>query len=170
MDFPDLNEWLFTKLNIDYAKMPLPSDIDSQISLLVRSWLTLEEPARIAALARVSEEHTYLLIGYSARMATLAVREHEAEYILLGLVALGLDGWCGDWRNNALVVPLHYDAARRIGLSPDHIFEEAASVLPSSPADFLRSFLHRTEEDKSIEAMGYSVSADANGFLYVRLW
>jgi len=103
-------------------------------------------------------------------MASLAVRDRNREHILLGLLALGLDGWRSDWRDNLLVVPLHYDAARRIGLCPDEIFEEAAKLLPEKPSSGLRSFLGRSEEDKAVEAMGYIPATDADGFLYKRTW
>lgn len=88
----------------------------------------------------------------------------------MGLVALGLDGWQSDWRDNLLVVPLHYDAAQRIDVAPDTVFEEAARLLPATPADGLRLFLHRSKEDKAVEAMGYEAGADSDGFRYKRTW
>jgi hypothetical protein len=49
----------------------------------------------------------------------------------LSLVALGVDGWrLGDWRDNTLLIPLHYDAAQRIAADAGALFENAASLLP----------------------------------------
>jgi len=68
------------------------------------------------------------------------------------------------------IVALHYDAAKRIGAGPDNIFESAARLLPEKPASALRSFLRRSAHDKSLEAMGYIVGNDDDGFRYQRTW
>jgi len=163
-------EWLRAENNSGYGTLPIPQPRDMEIGGLLRSWLSLEEPSRKAALSEVSEDHRFTLIAYSERMASLAVRDRNREHIILGLVALGLDGWRDDWRDNAAVVCLHHDAARRMGLHPDDLFEEAARMLPDKPANALRSFLRRSEEDKAVEAMGYSAMADTDGFRYKRTW
>ncbi len=138
--------------------MPIPQRRDAEISSLLRAWLELDEPTRKAALSQLPSDCRFTLLGYSERMASLAVRDRNKEHVLLGLLALGLDGWRDDWRDNVLVVCLHYDAAKRIGLRPNDLFEQAAALLPEKPAIALRSFLRRSEEDKSLEAMGYAVA------------
>lgn len=163
-------EWLRAENNSGYGTLPIPQPRDEEISALLRSWLSLEEPVRRAALSQISEDYRFTLIGYSERMASLAVRDRNREHILLGLLALGLDGWRDDWRDNASVVCLHHDAAQRIGLCPSNLFEEAARLLPNKPANALRSFLRRSEEDKAVEAMGYLAATDADGFRYKRTW
>jgi hypothetical protein len=163
-------EWLRAENNSSYGTLPIPQPRDMEISALLRSWLSLEEPSRNDALSQVSADYRFTLIGYSERLASLAVRDRNKEHILLGLLALGLDGWRDDWRDNAAVVCLHYDAAHRVGLCPSDLFEEAATMLPDKPANALRSFLRRSEEDKAVEAMGYSAAADTDGFRYKRTW
>ncbi len=103
-------------------------------------------------------------------MASLAVRDRNAEHLLLGLIAIGLDGWRDDWRENLVLLSLHYDAAKKISISPDKLFEKAATFLDDNAATGLRSFPHRSEEDKSLEAMGYKIGKDADGFRYRRTW
>ncbi|MEJ1968710.1 MAG: hypothetical protein WDN03_08800 [Rhizomicrobium sp.] len=61
------------------------------------------------------DEQRFTLLAYSERMASLAVREHNKGLIILGLLALGIDGWRGDWRDNAVLISLHYDAAKMLG-------------------------------------------------------
>ena len=162
--------WLIGEETDGYGAWPIPHRIDEEISALLRSWLSLKEPLRKVALSQVTEDYRFTFVAYSERMASLAVRDRNSEHVLLGLLALGLDGWRGDWRDNAAVVCLHYDAAQKIGLCPDDLFEEAAKTLPDKPANALRLFLRRSEEDKSVEAMGYSAATDADGFRYKRTW
>jgi hypothetical protein len=163
-------DWLRAENFRGYGPSPIPGRLEFELSTLLRKWLALDEPSRLAALNDISDQYRRTLAGYSERMASLAVREHKPEHILLGLVATGLDGWRGDWRDNAMVLCLHYDAAQRIGHNAADLFEEAARVLPEKAATALRSFPGRSEDDKSLEAFGYVADADADGFRYVRAW
>jgi hypothetical protein len=119
---------------------------------------------------RISSEQRSTLLTYSERIASLAVRERSQEFVTLGLVALGVDGWRADWWGNALIVSLHFDATQTIGASPEAIFESAARLLPEKPAHALRSFLRRSDDDKSLGATGYEVGNDDDGFRYRRTW
>ena len=109
-------DWLRVENNKGYGVLPIPRGRDVEISSLLRAWLDLDEPSRKTALSQLPSDCRFTLLGYSERMASLAVRHRNKEHILLGLLALGLDGWRADWRDNVLVVCLHYDAAKRIGL------------------------------------------------------
>ena len=88
----------------------------------------------------------------------------------MGLLALGIDGWRGDWRDNAALLSLHYDAGQRIGADVNLLFKEAAALLSPKVANAFLSFLRRSSADKAIVAMGYVVGADADGFRYERTW
>lgn len=163
-------DYLQDENNQGYVLLPIPSPRDAEITSLLREWAAMDEPSRSAALAQISDAQRWTLLGYSERMASLGVRDRKRERIVLGLLALGLDGWHDDWRDNAVLICLHYDAARRIGLLPEHLFEEAAKLLPEKPAEAVRSFLRRTDGEKSLEAMGYIAATDADGFRYQRTW
>lgn len=163
-------KWLNAESNYGYGTMPIPTPRDMEICCLLRSWLKLEKLTQMVELSSIPEEYRLTLLSYSERMASLAVREHNKEYIFLGLLALGLDGWSNEWRDNAALVCLHYNAAQRIGLPPNGVFEEVAKLLPPKPAEGLRSYLRRSEEDKSLQAMGYILGTDGDGFRYQRTW
>jgi hypothetical protein len=164
-------EWLTVRNNHGYGPLPIPQPRDTQISELLRSWMALDAPTRQASARGILPEQRFTLLAYSERMASLAVRTRDEELIILGLVALGVDGWqLGDWRDNALVVALHYDAAQRIASDAASVFEKAAALVPPEPAKFLRSFLQRSAANKSLEAMGYVVGTDGDGFRYQRTW
>lgn len=162
--------WLLGKETDGYGTWPIPHRVDAEITGLMQAWMEQDEPKRKAVAEQIKEEQRFLLLAYSERMASLAVRNHDRDLILLGLVALGVDGWQFDWRENMVLLCLHYDASRRIGAAPADLFEEAAQLLPKMPADALRSFLRRSEEGRSLAAMGYVAAADADGFRYQRTW
>jgi hypothetical protein len=154
----------------NYWKSPLPHPIDKQIGELLRAWMALSEDDRRESASRISQFQSDVLKGYGERMASLAVRERNEEFIHLGLVAIGVDDWRFDYRDNLVIVPLHYDAAKRIGADPDAIFERAALCLYGNSASGLRSFLRRTPHDKTIGVMGYAVDSNEQGFRYRRTW
>jgi hypothetical protein len=165
-----LADWLRAENNRGYGPLPIPQPRDAEISNLLKNWMALDGPSRMASAIGIQEEQRFTLLAYSERMASLAVRERNPELLILGLLALAIDGWRGDWRDNVSVVSLHHDAAQRIGVSSENIFETVARLVSKTPADGLRSFLHRSARDKSIEAMGYVVEADNDGVRYRRTW
>jgi hypothetical protein len=162
--------WLKAERNRGYGRLPIPNRRDEEISALLRGWMELTPAERHEASASITDDQQTTLLAYSERMATYAVRVSDAAWVLLGLVALGVDGWRFDWRENTLLLCLHYDACARIGVSPERIFSEASEFLVPNVGSALRAFLKREEEDKSLAAMGYTSSADADGFRYERTW
>ena len=152
-----------------WGTLPIPDRLDFRIAELVRQWEGLGKLERISTASQLSNDQKRTLVTYGERMASWAVRDSNAKLIHSGLLAVGI-GWLDDWRENVLVVPPHYDAANRIGAIPEELFEEAARFLPVGPADTLREFLRRSNEDKSLVAMGYIVGSDSDGFRYQRTW
>jgi hypothetical protein len=111
-----------------------------------------------------------VLKAYSERMASRAVREQNKQWIVLGLIAANVDAWRVDWRDNVLVVTLHYNACERLGISANDVFSEAAAVLPLNVSRAFTLFLKRDPADKTLESMGYVASTDSDGFRYQRNW
>jgi hypothetical protein len=162
-------EWLKVENNRGYGKLTIPQPTDDQITELLQTWVALSPSERLAASLRVLDEQRFTLLAYSGRMASLAVRTHDAEKIFFGLLALGVDDWGGDWRENILVLALHYDAAERLGVV-EPVFARAAAFLSPKLATALASFLRRSPADKSLKAMGYVAASDDDGFRYHRTW
>lgn len=156
--------------NRGYGTLQIPCPRDMEIADLLQAWMKHGEPERKVAAEQIREDQRFVLLAYSERMASLAVRNRDRRLILMGLVALGIDGWRGDWRDNAAIVCLHYDAAKRIGVPAETVFTEAAKWLSAKVTDALQSFLGRSGEDRSLAAMGYVAAADADGFRYQRTW
>jgi hypothetical protein len=156
--------------NRGYGTFSIPQPTDNNISELLKTWMQLNDAQRHDTAQEIDETHRYTLLAYAERMASLAVRLRDREPIILGLIALGISGCLGDWRDNASILALHYDAALQANQSPGEAFEEAAAYLPQKSAAAIKAFLRRSEEDKSLEAMGYLHGTDAEGFRYRRSW
>jgi hypothetical protein len=170
IDLFSSTSWLDVDTNIGYGPLPIPQPRDREISGLLEKWKEMSAVERQAAGQCIRESQRFTLLAYSERMASFAIRTLDEEKIFLGLLALGVDGWKADWRDNAEILCLHFDAAKRIGSPPNRIFERAAILLSLKVGTALRSFLRRTPEDQSLEAMGYSVGDDNDGFRYRRDW
>jgi len=153
-----------------YGRLPIPQPIDGEITELMRAWADLSPSERSATSLRLSDQQSLKLQAYSERMATFAVRTRDPERIFFGLLALGADGWRGDWREKVLVLSLHYDAIKRLTANPEAMFERAAALLSPKAASALASYLQRSPENKSIKVMGYVVASDDDGFRYQRTW
>ena len=105
------------------------------------------------------------------RLASLAVRTGRREHLERALLAIALAAQgTADWRDVLVVTPLPWDAAQRIGLDPAPLYEEVAAIAPQQGAAFLREFVQRRDENKTIEVMGYTTEEGAEGFRYVRTW
>lgn len=163
-------ECLNVENNRGYFGLPIPQPIDREITELMRAWAELNPSERSAASLRVSDRQSLRLKAYSERMASFAVRTRDPEKIFFGLLALGVDGWRGDWREKVLVLSLHYDAIQRINGDPEAMFARAAALLSPEAAQALAGYLQRSPENKTIEIMGYVPGSDDDGFRYQRTW
>ena len=163
-------DWLRCSRNVGYGVLPIPQNLDLQITQLLERWTKLNPSQRETIASQISDEQRQTLTAYGERMASLSVRNHDASLIRSGLLAVGIDGWRSDWRENVMVVALLHDAAARIGIEPGAIFEHAAALLADKPANAIRRFLLRSVEDKSLTAMGYTAGTSPDGFRYLRTW
>jgi hypothetical protein len=162
--------WLKAENNRGFGPLPIPQPTDNKITELLRAWVSLPASERSAAASEILEDQRFTLLAYSERMASLAVRTGDTEKIFLGLLALGIDGWRSDWRDNALILSPHYDATQRLGVDAPLIFGRAADLLSPKVATAYDGFLNRSNDDKSLKAMGYLAGSDPNGFRYLRTW
>src|SRR5689334_17608737 len=152
-------DWLEGRNNRGYGPLPIPQERDLQIETLLRAYIFLDPIARQVESSTVTAGQQLTLAAYSERMASLAVRRHAKDLILFGLLALSVDGWRAEWRDNLIILALHYDASKRIGVEPEVMFHETQALLPPAAGKELAAFLRRPEHNKSLEAMRYAAGA-----------
>jgi hypothetical protein len=165
-----LSDVLEPKHNTGYLPSPIPCERDREISGLLRHWMKLDDLARQGEASVITDAQRRVLRAYSERMASLGVRTRDPDLLTVGLIASALGGWRSDWRDDIPVLALYYDAAIRLGISANTLFNCAAEFLSEDASDVLRQFPLRRPADRSLEAMAYAVSSDAGGLRYVRTW
>jgi hypothetical protein len=162
--------WLSVDHNSGYGPATIPHPRDAEIQSLLSDWILLEPAIRSRAAIALSEDQQFTLLAFSERMASAAIRTKNAECIFYGLLALGIDGWLSDWRDNVTLLCLHYNASKKLGISPEEMFSKAGKILSEAVAAALAAFLKRSAEDKALDSMGYDEGSDDGGFRYKRTW
>ena len=163
-----LLELLKLALSSQYYKQPISSEIDEKISSVIADLISLDTWQLESIMENVSGDNARVLGLYAERMASLAVRKNSIEPVKNGLVALLIYAQTEDPRDVLLVLSLLHDAAIKTAGTAGRVFDEVGSVIGG--AELLNGFLNRSDEDKSIDAMGYKESNNEEGFLYVRTW
>jgi len=153
-----------------YSFRRIPCGIDALISDFVRMFMLAVPCERQRICAAVPPMEGALFYCFAGRMATLGVRERSRQRLLEGLVALIIEGYKQDFRDNIIRLgPLH-DAAMRIDTNPRELFDEAAAYFSNAAATDIVGFPRRAPENRSLEAMGFKESYDADGFKYERTY
>ncbi len=158
------------KLALDsaYYQQSIPGKFDEEISDIIAD-LSGRDNKEVEIIANsISGDHGRVLGLFSERMASLAIRQNSIDPVKRGLFALLIYARTEDPRDVLLVLSLLHDAILKVGQNPKVVFNEANTYLNAS--SLLNDFLKRSEEDKSIDAMGYKESSNDEGFLYARTW
>lgn len=153
-----------------YAFRAIPCEIDTLISDFVRMFMQAAMPERRLIIDAIPPRAGGFLTCFAERMATLGVRKQSRQILLEGLVALVVESYKEDFRDNLINLAPLYDAALRTGVDPQALFNEAASYLNNAPARDIAEFPRRKLEDRDLASMGFIESSDADGFKYERTW
>jgi hypothetical protein len=154
--------------NRGYLSQPIPASRDDEIVALL-SQVVAE--SRLARFAReLVEGYAVVLRVFAERVATAAVRNSDPSLLRLAAIGLLLS-WRGtDCRETLVVFPVMYDAILRMGIDIEPFIVSIRQTVGDQLAGPLIEFLNRSERDKSLQVMGYTVGADHDGFRYVRNW
>jgi hypothetical protein len=161
-----LDEILKRVVEIGYWKLPIPSNIDTDIINCIKSYQSLPKDKQMSLRDSINMDIARLLLYFSERMATFALRTRDQDVFQLGLLALDLINGQEYLREILFVMPLFYDASKRSKLSFEKVPYQNDDF-----ANFIEDFLSRDEEDKSLECMGYILTKDEdNNLTYQRTW
>jgi hypothetical protein len=103
--------------------------------------------------------------------ATRALREDDPELLRAGLVRLIVqrqEEWGRDSRDLLLALAPYHDCARRLGLDPAAVFDEAAGQAPVTLREIVRDFGRR--QDVTPGAFGFYVEDAPGGPRYRFAW
>jgi hypothetical protein len=149
-----------------YGPATLPDPRDTEIDEYLQGLRAGGPSAVAAASAAASEKGRQVLGTYAERSASLAVRTRAPDRVVAGLIAVVVGGLDQNDREALVLMPLLEDAARRLGLEPADLFEEAAEVVGHPGTVNLMLWLSRRPEDRTLECMGYEAGQDDSGFRY----
>lgn len=149
-----------------YIHRPIPCEFDMEISGLVHAFMQAPLAEREQVISHMHEDYSDWLFAFSVRMAALAVREDSRQHLLEGLVALVLEDYRYDYRDNVVCLGPIYHSAVKIGIDPIKLFAEAASFANNRASDVIANFPSRPPEKRGLKAMGYKESSGPDGFRY----
>lgn len=161
-----LDDVLKKVLQIGYWKLPIPSDVDMEIINCIKNSKSLSNDDQLNIKNSINTDIARMLLYFSERMATLSLRTNDQDVFLIGLLALDMIGGREDIREILLIMPLYYDVSKRNKLSFDKVLSQNDDF-----ASFVKDFLSRNEDEKTLESMGYILTKDgSDNPIYQRTW
>lgn len=152
-----------------YYFRPLPCELDNEVTRLIDTFIQADSSGRALILSGIRDKHSGWLFAYGQRMAELAVREDSRERLFYGLLALIIEGFKSDYRDNMVIWAPLYHSATKIGIDPAALFSEAASYANNTVSEWILDFPKRSPENRSLKAMGFREASAPDGFRYERL-
>jgi len=154
---------------IDYHQQPLPAPPDEQLMAIVGAVAALPMADRDRFMAALTDRERALLGLFGHRAATLAVRREEPEWLRLGLLGSVIANYVIPARRDVDVsLAVFHHCARKLGLSPVEVFDEAAAYASEVMAERLRAFGRR--DDVVLKHFGWREIRGTEGVRYKFEW
>lgn len=145
---------------------PRDADLDRYVS-----GLRTGGPAAVStAQAEASEAGRRVLGAYAQRAAERAVRDQSPGLLVLATIAVVVSVLDLNDHDALLQMPLVEDAAQRLGVEPQELFEQVSQTVGHPGTFHLVSWLMRPPEDRTLEAWRFEVVEDESGFRYRWCW
>jgi len=148
----------------------MPNEIDDEITDVIKGYLELDDGEKRKVRESVERDQKFVFLAFAERMASLAIRLRSQEPLMIAMMAMFLQIGTGDVREDILRLTLIHAAAQKLGIDPRCVFLESARQFGLDDTSGLEAFLKRSDEDKSLDSMGYVEGADEDGFRFVRTW
>ena len=153
----------------EYWEKGVPSSMmkmDIELNRIIGEYILLSKEDKKSVCNGVSTDIAWLLLCFAINMATYSLRFSEQKYFSNGLTALSMVLGILDQREIILIMSLYYDVHKRNMLSFEKILNQSEGF-----ATFVKNFLSRNENDKTLECMGYILTIDENNNpVYQRTW
>jgi hypothetical protein len=171
---PDLNHLILCIRSTEarhYYSSKIPNELDALLTQVVQAYYaaTSEDREEIVRMFRDESWGSWScsnkLFAYAHRMATLAVREENPEHVFNGLLALVIEDYYSDWRDDLVTMSLLHHSAKKLNTNPRELFERAADVASVNTAKHIIRF---GRSPSSIGVMGYEEVFSEDGFRYER--
>src|SRR5215471_11939572 len=154
-----------------YGHSRMPNSVDDSVARFLDEYGGMSTETRESVRSSLTPDYSAGLLAFAERMAVLAVRENNPDRVLSGLLAIVLEDFRVDQREDLLVLSLLLNSAIKIKADPDDLFNRAAACARRHVAEVLLQFLKNNKKKKKIvEQMGYKETTTEDGFDYTRTW
>lgn len=151
----------------NYYKSKLPNGKDDEITKLVEVYKAARPEDRLTIANGLTGQQANWLDTYGFRMSMLSVRQGSADLLKSGLIALLMTMKIKDWRESIMSTSVLYRAAELLHVG-DAAIRDAAKYAPDAETnERLLDYLKRTDDDKTVEAMGFRELTGKNGLIFV---
>jgi hypothetical protein len=150
-----------------YGRLPIPHLYDEVLAAAVQHFRDLTEEERARLNDSLTLDDMRALRMFAERMANLAVRSNDPDCIANGLMALVIEDFRFDYREDYLILSLLYRSGELLNRSSREFFEEAARYASPTVRDHLLQF---AKHPSTIGQMGYTEMGSGAEFRYKRDW
>jgi hypothetical protein len=162
-------EVLANLTSIEYYQTSLPSTTDQALAEIVSAFTAWPAPKRERFIESFPGDRRALFGIFGHRAATLAVRRAEAEWLRLGLVGNVIANFqIPPNRNLDSAFVVYYHCARKLGIDPVTLFDEAAEYATDDLAAFMKTFSRR--KDVTLKQFGWREVKTQEGVRYKFDW
>lgn len=141
---------------LGYWTLPIPSKVDNEIMECIHFYNSSAPKEQLRTKQSITTAVARLLLYFSERMATLSLKTKSQTTFDGGLVSLSLVVGKVDIREITILFSLYFDVSRKNGISFDGVLKQ-----PGEFTENLISFLGRSDKDKQIESMGYTIEVNS---------
>lgn len=154
---------------VDYYQQTLPVPLDDALFGIISAYSGLTGPQRERFVATLSPQQRSLLGVFGHRAATLSVREQDPERLRLGLIANAIANTVIPERRNVdVALAVFHHCAKKLGLDPVMLFDEAAELATDEMMARMRSFGRRP--DVTLQQFGWREMRTAEGVRFKFEW
>lgn len=154
---------------VSYYAEPLSSATNERLAELVAAYMDLNPRQRSAFLAGLPPGAAGLFGIAGHRLATLAAASESREMLLTGLVANAISSYDPSPRRDPeTALAVFHHCARKLGVEPRELFEEAASYAGEGYVETLRAFGRR--EDVTLARFGWREMRTPDGVRFSFRW
>jgi hypothetical protein len=154
-----------------YGHSRMPNSVDDAVAGFLDEYCSTNPETRETTRSSLTPDYSAGLLAFAERMAVLAVRENNPHRVFSGLLAIALEDFRVDQREDLLVLSLLLNSAIKIKADPDDLFDRAAACSRPHVGEVLLQFLKNNRKKKKIvEQMGYKEIMTQDGFDYKRTW
>lgn len=154
---------------LDYYRQPLPSDADTRLYDIIRTFREAAHPQRQAFIDSLTDAQRALFGLFAHRAATLAVRLESPDWLENAFLASVIANTpIPESRNVELQLAVLHHCARKLGRNPIELFDWAATYAADPLAAELEQFGRR--DDIVLKKFGWVERRTPDGVTFAYQW